>query len=92
MSTAIDADGRPYQSSRIYFLVTSDGQIIGQDGIDYPCTIEASTLRADRDQAIVDGQQRILVEINRLRELIANLESEKTPAARTLKFKLMAGK
>jgi hypothetical protein len=92
MSKGLTADGEPYQSSRTYYLVTEDGSITGQEGIHFPCTIPASVLRANRDDAITDGQRRILAEIDRLRELITRLESEKTPKARTLKYKLMAGR
>lgn len=100
---AFTADGEPFDASREYFHFESRGRAIrstqslrridddwlGSLGMRI---VEIGKLRANRDDAIDDGQKYFLAEIKSLREMIQEFEAQKEPKNRSLKAFLMAGK
>lgn len=52
--------------------------------------VPIAALRSNKDAALEDGQKELLASIEKLKEQIRALESEKSPKGRTLKYVLQA--
>jgi hypothetical protein len=94
-------DGEPFDFDKLYYFFDTyreqvrdtahlrriDADSLGSMGAKI---IAIEKLRASRDDAINDAQKFYLGEIERLRQTVRRLESEKTPKSRSLKAVLMA--
>ena len=94
------ADGTDYDPAASYYFFDSQTQEVRQslglrrDG-EHLCTfglkvIPVAKLRANRDDALADGQEFFQSEIRRLQKRIADYELEKSGDKRSLKAFLMA--
>lgn len=99
MTVALTADQKPWSHGPVYHfwdgekIRTSehlrwvDAENLGSMGLRI---IAINKLRLSKDDAATDAQKILLDQIEKLREKIRDLESEKSPKGRTLKFILMA--
>jgi len=97
----LTADGKPFIISMEYFffdrqsgvvrevqgLRVVDGEFLGSLGLKI---VRIDQLRGSRDNAIEDGEQYLVKEIERLRDRIRDLEAEKQPWNRTMKYLVMS--
>ncbi len=94
------ADSKPFDPAATYYFFDAQAAEVRQSlGLrrdkDYLCAfglkvVLIAKLRANRDDALTDGQTFFKSEIERLQERIAEFELEKTNDSRSLKAFLMA--
>lgn len=100
---AMTADGKSYSQAENYFFFDESAKEIRQiartglrqidaawlGSMGYKI-VKIANLRADRNDALADGQDYFLKQIEDLREAVRRFEAEKTPEARSLKAVLMS--